>query len=335
MARRPSQDAKVAEQFPLFRYEDYDVRFQYEPWPIGLKSTYPEELIRRVATAVASLQMRNRMDYTYKRYAGEHSYKVDDGSRLDWRAARLVCAQADVLSDLIYQTSTLQPKRQGEVLSEWTFLRAPFCMKFLVSCSHRGAFFECVAIARMLLEQIAWACRVDALEDMDEIRQVSAIKAVGVLKGLCPAAGPLYGWLSSHAHWVHKGHVKAMFFEEDQMGTLFASSTFKAKSLTLVGLLILIVTVAFGILKRRSITRIFDPSFKPVLRDRRNDAETHPLEAFLARPPADLTNAFDFGPLLELLREIRDCVSSDSDVADLVKFAHSVVERARPLTTTD
>jgi hypothetical protein len=76
-------------QFPIFSYEEYDFSFEHLAWPLGLKSTYPAELIRRVAAAAISYQMGNRsIDYIYKRYLKEHQYGMGDESRLDLQSSR-------------------------------------------------------------------------------------------------------------------------------------------------------------------------------------------------------------------------------------------------------
>jgi hypothetical protein len=45
-----------ASQFPIFSYEEYDFQFRHG-LPVGLKSTYPEESIRRIAAARISLRL--------------------------------------------------------------------------------------------------------------------------------------------------------------------------------------------------------------------------------------------------------------------------------------
>ena len=145
MRRRP-RPTKSSDQrssaLPIFSYEDFDFGFKNSAWPIGLKSTYPEELVRRVAAAMISYHAGNSgIDYTYKRFLKNKSYKIDDGSRLDLRISKTISHRLNLLDDLIYRITALEPKRNGEVISEWTFMRVPFSIKFLISCANRGAFF--------------------------------------------------------------------------------------------------------------------------------------------------------------------------------------------------
>ncbi len=203
-------------EFPIFSYEEYDFEFERMSFPVGLKSTYPEEFIRRIAAARVSYHAGNRsIDYTYKQYLKDKSYPVNDGSRLDLRISRAIEHRMALLGELIDRMSEQGPKTDGQFIAEWTFLRIPFSIKFLLTCSNRGAFFESIAIARMILEQIAWAAKIDRYTDIVTISGTSETKAIGSLDRVCPVAGRVYGWLSLHAHWAYKDHVKAMRLDDE------------------------------------------------------------------------------------------------------------------------
>jgi hypothetical protein len=307
MAVNPTQTTRS--QFPLFSYEEFDFAFE-TGWPIGLKSTYPEELIRRIAAARVSFQLGNSgIDYTYKRYLKDKTYPVDDGSRLDLRVSRFVEEHLELLFELISRTTALEPKREGEIICEWTYLRIPFALKFLLSCANKGALYESVAIARMALEQIAWAVKVDELSEHEAIQNTSATRAVSNLKTLSPGVGPLYGWLSAHAHWMYDGHVKAMAFTEERLTSLFATAEFKRKSL---GLTLLMGALAISIYmsaKRNDVTRILgadtqEPSYQPGYSKGESPRPGLPL----LRKLADLKGFSD------LLSELNACGDADEDL---------------------
>src|SRR6185295_18979999 len=142
-----------AQQFPIFSYEDYDFEFTKRGYPIGLKSTYPEELVRRVSAARVSYLMRlSSVDYTRKRYVDDAKYEMDDGSRLDLRVSAALQRQTELLAERVSRLSERPKKSEGEIISEWTFLRVPFATRLLLSCANRGAVYESVEIARMLSE---------------------------------------------------------------------------------------------------------------------------------------------------------------------------------------
>jgi len=114
----PPKDA-AAKHFPIFSYEDYDFTFHKSAWPIGLKSTYPEELVRRVGAAMISLQMGNSaIDYTYKKYLKNRTYEMGDGSRLDLRISREIKKKTSLLSGLVSEVTGLGQKRDGQFICE-------------------------------------------------------------------------------------------------------------------------------------------------------------------------------------------------------------------------
>jgi hypothetical protein len=61
----------------------------------------------------------------------------------------------DSFASVIGTITELDKKKPGQVIAEWTFLRVPFSVRFLVSCANKGVLYESVVIARMVLEQIA------------------------------------------------------------------------------------------------------------------------------------------------------------------------------------
>jgi hypothetical protein len=255
-----ANDAAAA-HFPVFSNEEYDFSFKRHHWPVGLKSTFPEELIRRIGAAVLSYQAGNSaIDYTYKRYFKDHPYVMDDGSRIDLKISREIKHKMDLLSEAVYQVSSLEPKKGGAFISEWTFLRIPFSIKFLLSCANRGAFFEGTAIARMILEQVAWANAIDHLDDFEVVKRTSATKSIGLLKAEFENVGRLYGWLSMPAHWAYEGHVSAMHFEDGNTFALFATSRFKACSLALTILMTILSIKIFLSMKKSSLDEILRQS---------------------------------------------------------------------------
>jgi hypothetical protein len=310
----------LALQFPIFSYEDYDFGFQFPLWPIGLKSTYPEELVRRIAAAVISYSQGNSaIDYTYKTYLKDKSYEMNDGSRIDLRIAGSISGRMRAFADLIFLVTAHEEKRQGEILCEWTFLRTPFAINFLLSCAQKGAFFESAAVARMILEQIAWAIGINALEDNSQIQNSSATKAIGLLRKICPAAGELYGWLSDHAHWAYEAHVKAMTVTEGRLTALFATNLFKARSLALTILMSLVAEAAFVSTKKDTIERALDQLHRKPMK-RQSDKDDF-LGHHSQLNAAELRTFLEENSLPALMSELKDKSANDNDLIELSRMA--------------
>jgi hypothetical protein len=318
--RRSASQGKeeLSRHFPIFSREDFDFCLDHSPYPIGLKSTYPEELVRRVAAALVSFRAGNSgIDYTYKRYLKEHKYELDDGSRLDLRISREIKSSMHLLDALIFQTTAVEGKRRGEVVAEWTFLRIPFAVKSLLSSAHQGALFESVAIARMILEQIAWATKIDAYESDKDIQNTSSTKSISALSKYCCCAGPLYGWLSDHAHWAYEAHVKAWRVEEGELSTLLATSEFKAKVLALTILTAAVAIRTFVRLKEECIEKVFQRTqgVPPALVENQNRWKRLP------EPTIDALKQFVTSTTLtKLMSELLATCPTDSDITALAGF---------------
>ncbi|MGP0010992.1 MAG: hypothetical protein ACLPIG_20215 [Methylocella sp.] len=225
--KEPNQSLKDA--FPLFQGGEYDFYLAKSPWKIGLQSTHPDSLKRKIAAAVASEFAGIRsVDYTLKRYLRDVTYPQEDGSRLDLRIRAFVSHKMSDFDSTIMYLAPFPDKSFCMTVSEWTLMRGPFSMDLLAHCGQRGALFEALAIARMMLEQLAWAYVINTESDENTVHQLSATRAIASFKGKFLFAGRLYGWLSAHAHWTFDGHKKSMISREDTIGHLLASSYFKA-----------------------------------------------------------------------------------------------------------
>ncbi|MGH6811439.1 MAG: hypothetical protein ACREDM_03555 [Methylocella sp.] len=215
--------------FPLFRGGEYDFYLANSPWQIGLQSTHPDSLKRKIAAAVISegLGLRS-VDYVLKNYLADVTYPEEDGTRLDLRIRSFVSRKMLDIESLIACVRELPNKPTCKFVSEWTLTRAPFSMELLAHCGQRGALFEALAIARMMLEQLAWAYAINSEIDENAVHKLSASRAIASFKLKFCFAGKLYGWLSSHVHWAFDGHKKSMISHREGIGHCLASSYFKA-----------------------------------------------------------------------------------------------------------
>jgi hypothetical protein len=239
-------ESNLQESFPLFPAQQYDFFFDEPLWPIGLQSTAPNELKRRVAAARASVFLGLKsVDGTLKRYLKDRKYPEGDDQRLDLRVTREINAATETISKAILLISSLgDKKRLGEILGEWTLMRTPFSMDILLSCANRGALFEPLTIARMMLEQLSWSFAAMGEKNDEQLSKIGAQASIGILKTVVPEAGRFYGWLSDHAHWKYDAHVKSITFKEERLAHVFASCHFKAISMA-VSLVLAAILVRF------------------------------------------------------------------------------------------
>lgn len=93
-----------------------------------------------------------------------------------------------------------------------------------------GLNFEGDAIARQVLEQIAWSLAVAGLEQPDSIRKVKAHRSITGLKATIPWAGDLYGELSATTHAGLSQHRTAFTARDDVQGVVLLAWSRLAES---------------------------------------------------------------------------------------------------------
>ena len=236
------------------------------------------------------------VDGVLKRYMDDVNYPDGDDRRLDiLQVERAVRVGMQAVHDSVMLVSSLGEKRVGQVVGEWTILRAPFSMELLLAVAHRGALFEPLTIARMMLEQLAWAAA--ALEEIDDERvaEISAQASIRTLKRVAPLAGRLYGWLSEHAHWKYDAHIKSFVIEGDGLGHLFGSCTFKAVSLA----------------TSLAVTAVFVRFIQSLLGGSKSK-NTELTRCRKAVPPPALSSCSRFGEIQQLMRGNEDVASLEA-----------------------
>jgi hypothetical protein len=125
---RPTNDL-LKDSFPLFQQGEFDFYFENAPWPIGLQSTLPNELKKKIAASVISEALGySSVDGVMKRYLEDIAYPDGNHNRLDWRIRTHVSSSMDVFHGELEKVARLPNKPFGSVLSEWTLCRAHFSM---------------------------------------------------------------------------------------------------------------------------------------------------------------------------------------------------------------
>lgn len=82
---------------------------------------------------------------------------------------------------------------------------------FLYRTGHR---FEGHAVARLILEQIAWAYAAHSKQSVDDIEAIKATAAISDLKRFAPEAGRLYGFLNEKTHINYASHLEFLGIED-------------------------------------------------------------------------------------------------------------------------
>jgi hypothetical protein len=160
------------------------------------------------------------------------AYEEDPGgaSRLDRDFRRLCLAQVERIGEALSGYPPLLGRQPtvGEWIGDLTLTRVQYSFRRAFAEADKGALFESVAIARMILEQLAWIYVVRPLSDVDKIRNTKTTKCIGRLSDQFSDVGKLYGWMSDHVHWDYRAHIKVITHNGDLSGAWSATSEFKA-----------------------------------------------------------------------------------------------------------
>lgn len=228
MANSPSAELIVEDWFPLFTQDEFETNLNHG-WPIGINLNCPVDLRDRLSAASASVILGNQsMDAILKKYGGKNKFDPGGENRRDRkiRFESLASIKSLVQGLVEFRTKVSEEGTIGEFLSDNAIGRLPYSLSRAFAEADKGALFEALVIARMILEQVCWALKVRPLNDRDSIMAVSATKAISPISKHYPKIGRLNGWLSTHAHWGYDAHIKAAF---DSPGmVMMASSKFKA-----------------------------------------------------------------------------------------------------------
>lgn len=118
---------------------------------------------------------------------------------------------------------------------ESTFRCAVFLMK-------HGYFIESSSLARVILEQTAWAYAVRGLADTEAALAVTPTRQIGRLKSFIPYAGTLYGALSDHTHVTPRRAFPYIDVSKGQVSVVMAGIALSAS----VGLEILLLADGYN-----------------------------------------------------------------------------------------
>ena len=202
-------------------------------YPVGLHGRYDNELKRRVAAALLSYLLGGRsIDYVYKKHLDDHNYDLDRsiGSQIDELLEDIISRSRSNLLEL----TDRKIARIGEQAADGTLLRALPTLTSSKVLANRGLLFETLCLVRFILEQLAWACGAEPMDDENALLDLRVKSCVKKLDSIYPTAGRVYGFLSDFAHWHPKHHHLFLFVEGSQWGYVTASSEHRAIALCYV-----------------------------------------------------------------------------------------------------
>lgn len=102
----------------------------------------------------------------------------------------------------------------GAVFSEVALRRAEGTFFAAGLLFRTGHLFEARALARMILEQVAFSYAIRNAVDVDEALGISVTGSISALKSLYPGVGRLYGALSSETHLGLDKHHRVLDFSK-------------------------------------------------------------------------------------------------------------------------
>lgn len=115
------------------------------------------------------------------------------------------------IESTIRRFDKMKPMRDptaGELFSDVALRRSEASFSAAGLLFRVGHMFEARAVARMLLEQIAWAYAVREVPRADVASKLRATRAVGNLCTILPESGRLYGLLSDESHIGLDSHYR-------------------------------------------------------------------------------------------------------------------------------
>ncbi len=222
----------LALEFPLYALEDYDSYYPHHVWKVGIKTTLPDILRRRLIGSVIATHLGNSsVDNAVRKYVPA----VDEKPilRLGARAVSFIESSHSWMHDLVERLTRHDDQNIGRVMAELTMLRQEYTAKCFLYIANRGAIFEGYSLLRMQFEQFAWIVAVDKVGDTARVQRTKAQSSLRNLNQVVPGASRLYGLLSAHAHWNYDAHTRAITTDEHgASGVLFASVEHKAELLS-------------------------------------------------------------------------------------------------------
>ena len=108
-----------------------------------------------------------------------------------------------------------------------------FSAHMLYRLGHR---YEGHAVARLILEQIAWAYAAYTMDDKEDIDRIVTTKSISRLKNFVPETGMLYGFLSDKTHIDYRNHKEFIQTDTGKNVVVYAQPMFKEYAIVMLNL---------------------------------------------------------------------------------------------------
>lgn len=213
--------------------EDFEVVGSYGSGAILYSSAYRD--VNGVgknleAVSVAATLGLSSLDYARRRYVSNDEPPQERETHRSYVAAYKVARQH------IDQCENAMVTNEKVELGIGTFaasvalerLRSGFVAAHLLYSL--GLTYEGDAVARQILEQIAWSVVASKIVDQEKLGMVSSSASIRELKALVPTAGRLNGYLSKSVHLGHDQHQQV--FGADAAGIGRVSITWTRTSVS-------------------------------------------------------------------------------------------------------
>jgi hypothetical protein len=255
--------------------EDFEVIATMQDMALVPRQHISENLRLNVRAAVIASTLRlSSIDYARRRYVPSH--ETQETSEESPRAAYTTAyhsakAYMSRLTEKLQTSGRLDPSVGAFGASLVLERLAPsfFCAHFLYRMGHK---YEGHAVARLILEQIAWAYAAHQSDDLAYLENIETTRSVGALKRFVPEAGQLYGFLSTKTHIDYSSHMEFLRVEDGKNVVLHAQPHYEEYAEV-----ILLLADIFGLVWEVSQNAYLD-DFEAIDADRRPKSD----RAFLA-----------------------------------------------------
>lgn len=198
MNRQPSE-SDVGVFVSSHDLDDYDI-LSSMTLSVAVPYRTTESFRKVIWAAMTTYGLGNSsVDHVLRRYGHLWDSRSDKSFQRDSRivALRTVCDTVDKISHALEEQQV--ERRLGPICAKAALCRLEASFKAAFGLVRRGYIFETDAVARLILEQLAWAFAAHAQSD-EAIFRLPATKCISTLKSAFPDVGVLYGTLSEWAH---------------------------------------------------------------------------------------------------------------------------------------
>ncbi len=126
------ENKALKDGFPLFIGGEYDFSFPKAFWKVGVLSSCPSSLKKKIAASLLSEQLGLKsVDNVVRTYLKDVHYSEGDDGRLDLRVREFVTQRMRAFSSQIQVISKEPEKELNRTMSEWALGRTAFSMDSL------------------------------------------------------------------------------------------------------------------------------------------------------------------------------------------------------------